>query len=50
MPRDDRGMTLPMGVSGQAGGPTGYTYSAVLLRADDRADFGDEHGQTTYRL
>lgn len=30
-----------MGVSGQAGGPTGYTYSAVLLRVDDRADFAD---------
>jgi hypothetical protein len=35
-------MTLPMGVTGEAAGPAGYTYSAVLLRVDQRAGVGDQ--------
>ena len=35
-------MTLPIGVSGEAGGPAGYTYGAVLLRVKERADVRDE--------
>jgi hypothetical protein len=34
-------MTL-MGATGEAEGPAGYTYSAVLMRVSERADIGDE--------
>src|SRR3712207_1820747 len=48
--RDDVGMTVPMNVSAEPGGPTGYTYAAALLRAADDDRTRDEAIATLRRI